>query len=150
MAYHVIQVTSETEKFNIIWFLKCTQTYLTSGYWMAWIGKRAQLKSDPCKVQWPFSWPSNLVSRNRQDLPELATDEQTISSNLACVASVSARVRRESWDESKKEEWKGRGKGENQLTVFIEVLQFLSVMLWNMTVKGPAAKITHIKGYLGS
>ena len=56
------------------------------------------------------------MSRNRQDLPELATDEQTISSNLACVASVSARVRRESWDKSQKEEWKGRGRGEKQLT----------------------------------
>ena len=31
---------------------------------------------------------------------------------VACIASVSARVRRESWDESKKKkEWGGRGKG---------------------------------------
>jgi len=30
---------------------------------------------------------------------------------LACIASVSERVRRESWDESKKKEWGGRGKG---------------------------------------
>ena len=30
---------------------------------------------------------------------------------VACVASVSARVRRENWDESKKEEWGGEGEG---------------------------------------
>ena len=33
----------------------------------------------------------------------------------ACIASVSARVRRESWDESKKKkEWGGRGKGAKE------------------------------------
>ena len=33
--------------------------------------------------------------------------------HLACVASVSSRVRRESWDESKKKKkkWRGRGRG---------------------------------------
>ena len=30
---------------------------------------------------------------------------------VACVASVSARVRRENWDESKKRGMKGEGKG---------------------------------------
>ena len=35
------------------------------------------------------------------------------SPQIACIASVSARVRRESWDESKKKEWEGRGKGAN-------------------------------------
>ena len=35
-------------------------------------------------------------------------------SQLACVASVSARVRRERWDESKKKEWRGRGRGEKE------------------------------------
>ena len=37
--------------------------------------------------------------------------------SLACVASVSARVRRERWDESKKKkrkEWRGRGRGEKE------------------------------------
>ena len=34
---------------------------------------------------------------------------------VACVASVSARVRRESWDESKKKkEWRGRERGKNE------------------------------------
>ena len=31
---------------------------------------------------------------------------------LACVASVSARLRQESWDRSKKNEWQGRGRGK--------------------------------------
>ena len=35
-------------------------------------------------------------------------------SQLACVASVSARVRRERWDESEKKEWRGRGRGEKE------------------------------------
>ena len=35
---------------------------------------------------------------------------------LACVATVSARVRRESWDESKKMEWRERGRGEKEVT----------------------------------
>ena len=34
---------------------------------------------------------------------------------IACVASVSTRVRRESWDESKKKKkWRGRGRGEKE------------------------------------
>ena len=35
---------------------------------------------------------------------------------LACVATVSARVRRESWDERKKKEWRERGRGEKEVT----------------------------------
>ena len=35
-----------------------------------------------------------------------------LSPLIACVASVSSRVRREGWDESKKKEWWGRGKKE--------------------------------------
>ena len=38
-----------------------------------------------------------------------------LSTLLACVASVSVRVRRESLDESKKKkEWGGRGKGAKE------------------------------------
>ena len=39
-----------------------------------------------------------------------------ISNKLACVASVSARVCRESWEESKKKkkEWRGRGRGKKE------------------------------------
>ena len=33
---------------------------------------------------------------------------------LAYIASVSARARRESWNESKKNEWGGRGKGAKE------------------------------------
>ena len=35
--------------------------------------------------------------------------------NLACVASVSARVRRESWDESKKKGMTGKGRGKKEI-----------------------------------
>ena len=33
---------------------------------------------------------------------------------IACVASVSTRVRRESWEDSKKKEWRGRGRGKKE------------------------------------
>ena len=33
---------------------------------------------------------------------------------IACVASVSAQVWRERWDDSKEKEWQGRGRGEKE------------------------------------
>ena len=47
---------------------------------------------------------------NNQLLATLETRRE-----LTCIASVSVRVWRESWDESKKKEWRGRGRGEKFL-----------------------------------
>ena len=35
--------------------------------------------------------------------------------SVACIASVSARVRRESWHKSKKKEMRGKGKGAKEM-----------------------------------
>ena len=37
-----------------------------------------------------------------------------VTGRLACIASVSARVRRESWDESEKKGMRGRGRGAKE------------------------------------
>ena len=53
---------------------------------------------------------SEIISSNPQPSAPL------ITLTVACVASVSARVRRESWDESKKKKgmtWEGEGKEGN-------------------------------------
>ena len=52
---------------------------------------------------------SEIISSNPQPSAPL------ITLTVACVASVSARVRRESWDESKKKkEWRGKGRGKKE------------------------------------
>ena len=41
---------------------------------------------------------------------------------VACVAIVSARVRLESWDESKKQEWREGGEGREGNPTFVQKL----------------------------
>ena len=56
---------------------------------------------------------------------------------LACVASISSRVRRESWDESKKNERTGEGEGTR-----LETKQFA-----NASPPGPATPKFHFPVY---
>ena len=67
--------------------------------------------SEPIRLQDLDFLISEIISSNPQPSAPL------ITLTVACVASVSARVRRESWDESKKKKkgmtWEGEGKEGN-------------------------------------
>ena len=51
---------------------------------------------------------------------KLLTEPQPKKAYLACIASVSARVRRESLDESKKKARGGRGKGAKPFHLMLD------------------------------
>ena len=51
----------------------------------------------------------NIIDLNNIYIDEIDRSLLTTELSLACVASVSARVRRESWDESKKRNDRGGG-----------------------------------------
>ena len=53
----------------------------------------------------------NIIDLNNIYIDEIDRSLLTTELSLACVASVSARVRRESWDESKKRNDRGGGGG---------------------------------------
>ena len=62
--------------------------------------------------------------------------------SVACVASVSARVRRESWDESKKKGMTGEAKkggrgGEKKETLAPKPQDFFGYQGWALAAKRP-------------
>ena len=59
--------------------------------------------------------PHKLARQSEAKRKQAPQSEVNVCRRLAYVASVSARAPRERWDESKKkQEWRGRGRGEKE------------------------------------
>ena len=81
------------------------------------------IRTNTCVMKWSENVTSFGIKRdcNWLDLDKVSLNlasknltRSKLKPRLACVASVSARVRRERRDESKKKEWRGRGRGKKE------------------------------------
>ena len=89
--------------------LACKQT-LFHLFFFSQARERSRTSMEREKEKWRTS-PSIFFFPHLYPLPLAVNNSPAV---LACVASVSARVRRERWDEGQKKEWQGRGREEKE------------------------------------